>query len=216
MSRVYFIRPVGMRSPVKIGCSQSPDTRLNTLDTWSPFALEIVAEIDGGFDLEGRFHALFADSHERREWFSASRRMDAVIAAINDGSFDVGKLPTSIRICNRNGGRKGRPISEAHRFSLAYSRRILDLRRGDGRQHYKEICEGHSWSLHKVTGWCYRGRCATADDIPAYIAAAEQHAAAMTAKYGHAKMKPVKWRGPYPTGPTDPRAMATYRPQDAA
>jgi hypothetical protein len=93
--RVYFIRPIGMQGPVKIGCSQSPDQRRCTLAAWSPFPLEVVAEIAGGERLERSFHALFAEQHERREWFRWSPELQAVMDAINAGTFDVATLPAS-------------------------------------------------------------------------------------------------------------------------
>lgn len=51
---VYFIRPVGMDGPVKIGGSGVPKNRLNNLMTWSPFPLEVAATDDGGYPLERR------------------------------------------------------------------------------------------------------------------------------------------------------------------
>ena len=42
---VYFIKPVGMEGPIKIGCSIMPTERLEGLAVWSPFPLEIVAAI---------------------------------------------------------------------------------------------------------------------------------------------------------------------------
>src|SRR3546814_6290509 len=78
-----------LAGPVKIGCSVGPNKRRHELETWSPVALEIVAEIDGGFDIERRFHAKFQDTHERREWFTWSQGLDDTITAINAGAFDV-------------------------------------------------------------------------------------------------------------------------------
>src|SRR3546814_2554543 len=82
MKRVYFIRPIGQAGPVKIGCSVGPNKRRHELETWSPVPLAIVAEIDGGFDIERRFHAKFQDNHERREWFNWSPGLDDTITAI--------------------------------------------------------------------------------------------------------------------------------------
>src|SRR3546814_7865437 len=79
MKRVYFIRPIGQAGPVKIGCSVGPNKRRHELETWSPVPLEIVAEIDGGFVIERRFHAKFHDTHERREWFTWSQGLDDTI-----------------------------------------------------------------------------------------------------------------------------------------
>src|SRR3546814_11712675 len=101
MKRVYFIRPIGQAGPVKIGCSVGPNKRRHELETWSPVPLEIVAEIDGGFDIERRFHAKFQDTHERREWFTWSQGLDDTITALNAGAFDVSTLPEPVQITHR-------------------------------------------------------------------------------------------------------------------
>lgn len=103
MSRVYFIKPVGMKGPVKIGCSISPEVRRSTLDTWSPFALEIIAEIASGVALERRFHAAFRATHERREWFGWSPEIEGAIERINTGSFDTESLPAPMWVCRQTG-----------------------------------------------------------------------------------------------------------------
>lgn len=90
---VYFIKPIGMNGPVKIGCSHSPDGRRSTLETWSPFPLEITAEIPGSLIVERRFHAYFMKQHKSREWFDWSPDLQRVIDAINSGTFDVETLP---------------------------------------------------------------------------------------------------------------------------
>lgn len=77
MSVIYFIKPVGMDGPIKIGCSSWPESRRDTLATWSPFTLEIIAEIEGGYTLEHQFHAMFEHQHERSEWFTWSPELQA-------------------------------------------------------------------------------------------------------------------------------------------
>lgn len=95
MSHVYFIKPVGMEGPIKIGRSISPTGRLGSLATWSPFPLELVASIEDTWDsdLERRFHAFFLAQHVGREWFRASADLLETIAAINAGTFDIATLP---------------------------------------------------------------------------------------------------------------------------
>ncbi len=93
MRRVYFIKPVGMDGPIKIGCSESPARRRIALEAWSPFPLELVATIEGDCLLEQRFHAEFIADHERLEWFRITPRLLAVIGAINAGTFDIETLP---------------------------------------------------------------------------------------------------------------------------
>lgn len=117
---VYFIKPIGMDGPIKIGSSQSPNNRCKSLDTWSPFPLEIVAQIDGCLDLEWRFHARFQTSHERREWFTWSRELQDVIDSINAGTFDVSSLPEA----RRTDGVGTYKRTDATRKMLSYSLRI--------------------------------------------------------------------------------------------
>jgi hypothetical protein len=104
-----------MDGPIKIGCSQQPQGRASNLETWSPFALEVVAEIDAGhgFQLEHRFHAAFEHLHQRREWFHPGPDLLTVIAAIRAGTFDVGSLPDPKRIDN--------PRRKAVRAPLKYN-----------------------------------------------------------------------------------------------
>lgn len=90
---VYFIRPVDSMGPVKIGCSEGPNGRLNTLQTWSPVKLEVVATIPGDLKTEARFHALFIASHSHGEWFHWSGQLEMVIDLINAGRFDTDTLP---------------------------------------------------------------------------------------------------------------------------
>lgn len=199
MKRVYFIKPVGMDGPIKIGCSQSPNTRRAALASWSPFALEIIAEIDGDHDMERRFHALFAETHQRREWFGWSRRLAATIAAINDGTFDIQALPAPINIIAIPRAGKGARTKEwtpERRFSIAYDMRRRALTRLGMR--YTE------W-----TGPAFEAcMAARYPDLEARIALCEKAAAEMTEKYGHAGLKPVRWSGPYPQPIAKKRAAA--------
>lgn len=90
---VYFIRPVGMDGPVKIGCSARPTTRKASLQCWSPFPLEVVAQTEGNVRTERRFHRLFYASHSHGEWFHGTPELSVVIEAINAGTFDPATLP---------------------------------------------------------------------------------------------------------------------------
>lgn len=134
MKRVYFIKPMGMDGPIKVGCSVSPDNRRRTLETWSPFPLEVVAEVAGDFDLERRFHALFIETHIRREWFGWSRRIATVIAAINAGTFDVSTLPEPLHVSDREAGekRKKPARTDAQRKQQSYALRIHHTYRRTG------------------------------------------------------------------------------------
>lgn len=117
-----------MHGPVKIGCSYSPDLRRDTLETWSPFPLEIIAEIEGDTHLERRFHALFFDTFKSREWFGVSAEMLAVVAAINAGTFDIDTLPEGRKLPSRPSSRPKRKWSDQQR---AATLRANELRRAE-------------------------------------------------------------------------------------
>lgn len=112
MKTVYFIKPIGIDGPVKIGCSGCPADRRRSLEEWCPFPLEVVATIPGSFAIERRFHALFADSHYHGEWFNWSAELGHVIDAVKAGTFDIASLPEG-KVLRRPRG----PWSEAERES---------------------------------------------------------------------------------------------------
>jgi hypothetical protein len=102
---IYFMKPVGMTGPIKIGCSFMPERRLSTLSTWSPFELEIITTIAGGQRLERNIHECFADLHSHREWFRPGQRLLDVICRLKDGE----PVERAINLNNRIGSiRKGR------------------------------------------------------------------------------------------------------------
>lgn len=127
MKRVYFIKPVGMDGPVKIGTSCSPDGRRKTLATWSPFPLEIVAEIEGGRDLERRFHVKFYPDCQGREWFKASDELTRVIEAINAGTFDVSELPSGDEVLRNRSARDLSFVTPAFRYQKSVTARIRNI-----------------------------------------------------------------------------------------
>lgn len=83
---IYFIKPVGMEGPVKIGCSSVPAERLETFAAWSPYPLEIAATAPGGYEIERNLHERFAFAHSHGEWFRAVPELVEAIAAIAAGS----------------------------------------------------------------------------------------------------------------------------------
>lgn len=95
---VYFIRRADGEGPIKIGCSQSPITRLQALACWAPYRLALLAQMPGDETLERRFHAKFVDQHSHSEWFFPSAELEADIAAIARGNFDPSSLPPPRRL----------------------------------------------------------------------------------------------------------------------
>jgi hypothetical protein len=92
--RVYFMKPIGMDGPIKIGCSAAPPARLIALSVWSPYPLELIGSVPGTSRQENYLHRCFADVHSHREWFHSTPKLRAVIKRIVesgriDGAADV-------------------------------------------------------------------------------------------------------------------------------
>ncbi|PYE89623.1 GIY-YIG nuclease family protein [Phyllobacterium leguminum] len=117
---VYFIRPVGMSGPIKIGFSEIPHERLRVLMSWSPFPLEVIAQVNGNYELEQNLHSIFAPQHTHREWFEASAELLSGIEKLRAGAplteaFDLTRRNGHIR----NVARKINPIMrERHRYLM--------------------------------------------------------------------------------------------------
>ena len=77
MKTVYFVAPIG-GGLVKIGCSETPASRLGSLLLWSPVPLEIVATMPGDRATEAYFHFKFWTHRSHSEWF---RPAEPVLAA---------------------------------------------------------------------------------------------------------------------------------------
>ncbi len=120
MSVVYFIKPIGMDGPIKIGHSQRPVERLEGLAAWSPWPLEIICAVPGKYPDESYLHSCFADSHSHREWFFSSPKLRAAIAEIKT----AGSLASVMARLEPVGTIKSARTSPAARLRLSYSHRI--------------------------------------------------------------------------------------------
>ena len=108
---VYFIRPVGLPGPIKIGFSKVPARRLLDLTVWSPFPLEVVATVPGTTMLETNIHQCLARSHDRHEWFFPTNDVTGVVAKLVAGlpierAIDLSARQGTIR---KKSGPKPRP-----------------------------------------------------------------------------------------------------------
>lgn len=85
MKKVYFIKPVGLEGPIKIGCSRWPEHRLADLAKWSPIPLEIMASGPGEHVLERFIHRMFKDVRSHKEWFHSTPALLARIDLVRAG-----------------------------------------------------------------------------------------------------------------------------------
>lgn len=83
MKHVYFIQRRDREGPIKIGCSEAPQSRLRVFADWSPYVLDIIAYAPGGFDEENALHRHFERFRIHGEWFEPNPELLAIIARIN-------------------------------------------------------------------------------------------------------------------------------------
>lgn len=79
---LYFMKPVGLEGPIKIGCSSLPDTRLEFYAGYSPIPLEIVGIVAGTIDDERFLHSRFAHLRSHREWFHSTPELREAVAGL--------------------------------------------------------------------------------------------------------------------------------------
>ncbi len=137
---IYFIRPVGMIGPIKIGCSTSVGDRLESLTVWSPFKLEVLYTEPGDYRLEQRIHAAFADYHSHREWFHPGERLLKSIGKLISGqkiadAIDLEDRRGSIRESVSRKPRKPVPAFQkelkSYEFRLIWARKRAAKARGE-------------------------------------------------------------------------------------
>lgn len=123
MKYIYFIKPVGMDGPIKIGYSQLPNERLLSLSVWSPFVLELMGTALGGSKEENFLHRRFAHLHTHREWFNSSPLLRETIRRILNGESvrdACTEIPQAGHIRNQ---KRRKPTPERQRF-IDYGRKI--------------------------------------------------------------------------------------------
>lgn len=94
---VYFVQRADGEGPIKIGYSQQPQTRFQTIDCASPVPMQVLALLPGPFELEQRVHARFLGQHIRYEWFKATPDLLGVVESVRSGTFDSQTLPPPTR-----------------------------------------------------------------------------------------------------------------------
>lgn len=89
-SYVYFIKPIGLDGPIKIGCAYVPQKRLMALAMWSPFPLELIGSVQGTLKDEAFLHRCFTNDHSHHEWFQVTEELrNAIDMALKAGTIDV-------------------------------------------------------------------------------------------------------------------------------
>lgn len=114
---VYFMKPVGMRGPIKIGFSEAPMQRLESLARFSPFELEIIATLPGTMALEVNIHSCLWRSHSHHEWFHPTDEVIGLVEAIKRGEA----IEDAIDLSARRGSRSRKEWSRASKLVASIS-----------------------------------------------------------------------------------------------
>lgn len=120
---VYFVKPVGLDGPIKIGCSDVPASRVINLAAWSPFPLELIGSVSGTLVDESYLHQCFADIHSHREWFRSTPGLRAAInQVLAAGTVDVLRSTHAPKGSIRSGNNSKR--TPAWRKYFSYEARV--------------------------------------------------------------------------------------------
>lgn len=156
---IYFMKPIGMEGPIKIGCSDAPLRRLEQLSVWSPWPLEILATSAGGFSMERNLHECFFDAHFHREWFNAVPSLvDGILAVAGGASLEAAFDLTARRGSLRSKYNR-KPWPEERRVWMSWQIRI----RGAERRAKKARGE-QMWVPESV--WGVAKRLAASEAVP--------------------------------------------------
>jgi hypothetical protein len=112
-----------MAGPIKVGCSQSPEARLKSLDIWSPFPLELIVSCEGGHSDERNVHWHLREERLHGEWFAWSERIANLIRFVQRN----GQLPPLERAPYGKTG-MGRGRNPSRDPELASAKRRLSAR----------------------------------------------------------------------------------------
>lgn len=83
---VYFLKPVDLAGPIKIGISWDFDNRLRVIQCDSPVELEVLAKVDAQLKDENVLHRMFGDLNVRGSWYRPDERLLLLISKLREGA----------------------------------------------------------------------------------------------------------------------------------
>ena len=112
---VYFIQQ-GDTGPIKIGTTVLAllDSRLKQLQTSSPLPLRLLGVMEGGHNLERRFHERFASHRMAGEWFRAEHDLAQFVSLSARQPSEIQRGDSSELEEGRTAARNGEPPIAAH------------------------------------------------------------------------------------------------------
>lgn len=160
-SYVYFIKPVGMDGPIKIGCSGVPAQRLIDLASWSPFPLEIIGKTPGTMKDEGFLHRCFSEYHSHHEWFYFTPALGETIRKILASSIDDVRSSLTPKKHIRRGRKLKADRTESQKLEASFKSKIRAtekrLRKGNEKGAWYAPADVHR-IMDKWHGNSYRKR----------------------------------------------------------
>lgn len=180
-SNVYFIKPIGMEGPIKIGFSDVPLNRLINLGAWSPLPLEIIGTVPGSRKDESFLHASFSSAYSHREWFHPTLPLlEAIKRILAAGSIEA--VRETLPPCGKIPRKARKAVTDSVKLRRSYEARIRHctrkLRSEDPKTGWHEP--------HDVEGiisrWCGDFRTPEMYPSDAEIARIEQYLAAPKAQ----------------------------------
>ncbi len=86
---IYFLKA---NDRIKIGYANDPSTRIPSIQTSSPFELEVLLIIDGTFSKERELHEKFLEFRKSGEWFEFSEPIKKFVSSLSfeDRRYEFG------------------------------------------------------------------------------------------------------------------------------
>ena len=101
---IYFLKA---NDKIKIGYADDPSKRIPSIQTSSPFELEVLLIIDGNYDKERELHKKFQKHRTQGEWFDLEGPIQTFIKENLefDRKYEFGLVPKKKRDINYKRGK---------------------------------------------------------------------------------------------------------------
>jgi hypothetical protein len=146
MSGIYFVRQKG-HNPVKIGLTSddSPDNRIKTMETYSPWGIELVNWLETLLvvEMEKLIHLDFEDKRMKGEWFDISTK------EIEETVERYSNIPVNEFIMLVNRSKENRPQHRIGELIIKQDKHFDSPYTKDGKIKKNQI----QWIIWKCEKW---------------------------------------------------------------
>ena len=118
---IYFVKA---NDRIKIGYAEDPSDRIASLQTSSPFPLEVMLIIDGNYDKENELHKKFRSRRVSGEWFQYVEEIKEYISdnLDQDRKYEFGFITEDF-----NGSEQILKLRKKHKLSLQAFGELLGI-----------------------------------------------------------------------------------------